>query len=164
VIDPAYCRLMAHYNRWMNQRLYATCAGLSDEQRKQDRGAFFGSIHGTLNHLLYGDIAWMNRFTGKPLTGLHARVELHAAFDQLRAARECLDAEILAWAGAIRQDWLDSDFTYASIVDGKSRVRPAWQLVTHLFNHQTHHRGQLTTLLCQLGIDSGVTDLPAMPQ
>jgi uncharacterized damage-inducible protein DinB len=164
VIDPAYCRLLARYNRWMNQRLYAACAGLDDAQRKQDRGAFFGSIHGTLNHLLVGDTAWMNRFTGQPLGGLHARAELHADFRDLRAARERLDAEILDWAAAIRQSWLEADFTYTSMVDGGSHTRPAWQLVTHLFNHQTHHRGQLTTLLFQLGIDPGVTDLPAMPQ
>ena len=163
MIDPAYCRLMARYNRWMNQRLYAACVGLSDEQRKQDRGAFFGSIHGTLNHLLCGDTAWMNRFTGKPLSGLHARIELHADFPDLHAARERMDQAILAWAETIRQEWLDADFGYVSLIDGSSRTRPAWQLVTHLFNHQTHHRGQVTTLLSQCGIDPGVTDLPAMP-
>ena len=63
MIAPAYCQLMARYNRWMNERLYALCAGLDDDERKRDRGAFFGSIHGTLNHLLWGDRMWLGRFT-----------------------------------------------------------------------------------------------------
>ncbi|MBL6752071.1 MAG: damage-inducible protein DinB [Nevskia sp.] len=162
MIDAAYCRLMARYNSWMNRQLYAACAQLSDPQRKAERGAFFGSVHGTLNHLLYGDTAWLRRFKGQPLDGLHARVEIHADFHALRTARQALDSELLDWANSVGQHWLEADFTYYSLLDGATRTRPAWLLVVHLFNHQTHHRGQLTTLLSQSGVDFGVTDLPAM--
>jgi uncharacterized damage-inducible protein DinB len=153
---------MARYNQWMNRKLYAACAQLSDAQRKEDRGAFFGSIHATLNHLLYGDTAWMRRFSGRPLDGLHARMEFHPDLEALRAMRELFDKEIIAWAEGLTPDWLAADFSYTSIADGITRTRPAWLLVTHLFNHQTHHRGQIATLLSQFGVDVGVTDLPAM--
>lgn len=162
MIDSAWCVLMARYNQWMNRKLYAACAQLSPAQYKEDRGAFFGSVHGTLNHLLYADTAWMRRFKGRPLDGLSPRMEFHPELEALRAMREIFDREIIAWAEGLRAEWLAADFSYISMADGRTRTRPAWQLVTHLFNHQTHHRGQLTTLLSQFGIDPGVTDLPAM--
>ena len=162
VIDRTYCETMASYNHWMNQKIYAICAEISDEKRKQDRGAFFKSIHGTLNHLLYGDLAWMGRFTEQPF---HHKLgqELHSDFDQLRCQREIVDQQIINWTKTLSSEWLAQSFTYTSKVDGQTYVLPAWSLVTHLFNHQTHHRGQLTTLLSQLGYDPGVTDLPWLP-
>lgn len=164
MISPVHARTMAAYNRWMNQRLYALCAGLGDAERKRDRGAFFKSVHGTLNHLLYGDRAWMSRFLGRDLGWKGPADELYADFDELRAARDTLDGLIEGWAGRLEERWLAADFTYTSRIDGRTRTFPAWLLVTHLFNHQTHHRGQLTTLLSQMGIDPGVTDLPWLPQ
>jgi uncharacterized damage-inducible protein DinB len=163
MIDPAWCALMARYNQWMNRKLYAACAQLGDAQYREDRGAFFGSVHGTLNHLLFGDTNWMRRFQGRPVDGLHMRMEFHPELAALRAMRELLDKEIVDWAGGLSPQWLAADFSYGSVSSGKSFTRPAWVMVTHMFNHQTHHRGQLTTLLSQLGIDPGVTDLPAMP-
>jgi uncharacterized damage-inducible protein DinB len=163
MIDPSYCQLMAQYNQWMNQKLYAICAEIPDEERKQDRGAFFKSIHGTLNHLLDGDRIWIGRFTGKPLSSRKLGEELYSDFEQLRQEREQFDQEILAWAKTLSVEWLAQPFEYASKVDGKTRILPTWTLVTHLFNHQTHHRGQLTTLLSQIGHDPGVTDLPWLP-
>jgi uncharacterized damage-inducible protein DinB len=162
MIDAAWCALMARYNQWMNRKLYAACAQLSDAQYREDRGAFFGSVHGTLNHLLYGDTAWMRRFKGRPLDGLHARMEFHPELAALRAMRELFDKEIVGWAEALTPEWLAADFSYTSLADGSRRTRPAWVLVTHMFNHQAHHRGQASTLLSQLGVDVGVTDLPAM--
>ena len=156
MISTAHARTMAAYNRWMNERLYELCAGLSDNERKRDRGAFFKSVHGTLNHLLYGDRSWMSRFTGRDLGWKGPADELYADFGELRSARAELDRLIEAWAARL-------DFTYTSRIDGRTRTLPAWLLVTHMFNHQTHHRGQLTTLLSQLGIDPGVTDLPWLP-
>jgi uncharacterized damage-inducible protein DinB len=161
--DPAYFRLMAEYNSWMNGRLYELCAGLSDAERRCDRGAFFKSIHGTLDHLLYGDLAWMSRFTGSPPEPPPLGVEICPDFEELRRARRRLDTEIRAWAASLRRDWLEAPFTYTSKVDGQTRTLPAWVLVVHMFNHQTHHRGQLTTLLMQAGLDPGVTDLPWLP-
>ena len=164
MISPVQARTMAAYNRWMNQRLYALCAGLGDAERKRDRGAFFKSVHGILNHLLYGDRAWMSRFLGRDLGWKGPADELYGDFDDLRAARDTLDGLIEDWAGRLEEAWLAADFTYTSRIDGRTRTRPAWLLVTHLFNHQTHHRGQLTTLLSQMGVDPGVTDLPWLPQ
>lgn len=163
MITPDYARLMAAYNGWMNLRLYAACASIADDERKRDRGAFFKSIHGTLNHLLYGDRSWMSRFLGRDLGWKGPADELYADFGELRRAREELDRVIVQCAAGITPAWLSEDFTYTSKIDGRRRTLKAWVLVSHMFNHQTHHRGQLTTLLSQPGIDPGVTDLPWLP-
>ena len=163
MISPVHAQTMAAYNRWMNERLYELCAGIPESERKRDRGAFFRSVHGTLNHLLYGDRAWMSRFTGRDLGWRGPADELYADFAELRAARVRLDRLIEDWAARLDAQWLAAGFTYTSRIDGGTRTLPAWLLATHLFNHQTHHRGQLTTLLAQLGIDPGVTDLPWLP-
>jgi len=163
MISPVHAQTMAAYNRWLNERLYELCAGVPDRERKSDRGAFFKSVHGTLNHLLYGDRAWMSRFTGRDLGWRGPADELYADFAELRAARAELDRLIEDWAARLDAQWLAADFTYTSRIDGRTRTLPAWLLVAHMFNHQTHHRGQLTTLLLQLGIDPGVTDLPWLP-
>jgi len=161
--DVAYFRLMAEYNAWMNERLYDLCATIPDAERRRDRGAFFKSIHGTLNHLLYGDLAWMSRFTGDPAEVPPLGAELFSDFGEMTRARRRLDAEILSWAAALAPDSLAAPFTYTSKVDGAVRSFPAWVLAVHMFNHQTHHRGQLTTLLTQCGVDPGVTDIPWLP-
>jgi uncharacterized damage-inducible protein DinB len=158
----SYYELMAEYNHWMNQKLYALCAEISDEIRKQDRGAFFKSIHGTLNHLLFGDRVWLGRFTGQPFAAQMGQ-ELYADFAELRREREKTDQFLLKWTQTLTEDWLQQSFQYTSGVDKKTRVLPTWILVTHMFNHQIHHRGQLTTLLSQLGYDPGITDLPWLP-
>ncbi len=155
--------LMARYNQWMNDKLYQVCAAIPDEERKQDLGAFFKSIHGTLNHLLYGDQAWMGRFTQKPFQVTAIGQELYADFAALQAERIVTDQQILDWSRKLSPEWLASSFEYRSNVDGKTRVLPAWILVTHMFNHQTHHRGQVTTLIKQLGYEPGITDLPWLP-
>lgn len=158
-----YYVTMANYNQWMNQRLYALCAEIPDETRKADVGAFFKSIHGTLNHLLYGDRIWMGRFTQQTVDLPAMGQDLYDNYDELRHARVDMDREICAWAQSLSSEWLSQPFTYTSGVDRITRTLPAWLLVTHLFNHQTHHRGQITTLLYQLGHDPGVTDLPWLP-
>jgi len=159
---PAIFQTYARYNVWMNQNLYTGCAKLSDVQRKNDMGAFFRSIHGTLNHILVGDRMWMARFTSKPLPPLMLDAIIHEDFDQLWADRQALDTEITTFATDLREDWLAQPFTYTSIAYGRTYTYPAWLLVTHMFNHQTHHRGQVTALMKQCGIDPGPTDLPAM--
>lgn len=164
MIDADYTRVMAAYNRWMNQRLLVVCDGIDDTERRRDRGAFFGSIHGTWNHLLYADLAFLSRFTGDPVEVPPLGKELHADFDELASARGALDERLTHWAAGVSEQWLRNPFTYTSKVDGVKRTLPSWLLVVHLFNHQIHHRGQLTTLLTQLGHDPGVTDLPFMPE
>ena len=159
-----YYQLMADYNQWINQKLYTVCAGLSDEQRKSDRGAFFKSIHGTLNHILWGDRAWLTRFKVHAYPQARMGEDLYADFDQLHAERQAMDAIISQWAGTLRDDWLQQPLTFTSIIDAKTRSAPAWIFVTQLFNHhQTHHRGQVTTLIKQFGVDPGVMDIPWLP-
>ena len=155
---------MADYNQWMNDRLYDVCATISDVDRKADRGAFFGSIHKTLNHILYGDLAFLSRFTGDPVGVPELGTDLYSHFEDLRAARRVLDRRICEWSGTLSEEWLEQKLTYTSKVDGVTRSVRRWILVTHMFNHETHHRGQVTTLLSQLGLDMGTTDIPFMPE
>jgi len=161
--DGNYYRMMADYNRWMNQSIFASCNRLSEHQRRQDMGAFFQSIHGTLDHILYGDKAWMGRFVNEPFTVTTIGQLLYDDFAELRAEREREDQRIADWAQSLSDQWLQEPFIYTSNVDKQERCAPAWVLVTHMFNHQTHHRGQVTTLLSQLGVDPGVTDIPWLP-
>lgn len=158
-----YAQLMADYNRWMNQKLYAACAKLSDDERKRDRGAFFKSIHGTLNHLLLGDRWWLPRFNGKVYDTKPIGVDLYEDFAELCAARTAMDREILEWAAGVTSQWLNEPMTWTSKLYHVTQTHPRWVLVAQMFNHQTHHRGQITTLLSQQGIDAGITDLPMLP-
>jgi uncharacterized damage-inducible protein DinB len=164
VNGPVWAQTLAAYNHWMNERLYALCADLSDVERKCDRGAFFRSIHGTLNHGLLGDRVWLGRFTGVAFAVASLDQELYADFAELRAERERTDREIDAWATSLAPADFDGTLRYTSLVNPAPRAFPFWAAATHLFNHQTHHRGQLTTLLSQAGVDPGVTDLIWLPQ
>ncbi len=164
MVTPAYMRMMARYNRWMNERLYALCADIPDAERKRDAGAFFKSIHGTLNHLLLGDRVWMGRFVGPPFVPGSLAQELYSDFAELRAERALTDDAITRWSGTLTQGVIDGELGYRSIVNPADRRMPMALAIAHFFNHQTHHRGQLTTLLSQRGIDPGVTDLMWLPQ
>lgn len=165
-------RVLARYNQWMNRKLYALSAQLDDSERKRDRGAFFKSIHGTFNHLMVGDTVWLHRFTGSPearardaagepiaVTGLSE--ELFSDFAQMTRERERIDALILAYTYALEEPQLLADFSYKTVA-GVAQKQPLWRPLGHFFNHQTHHRGQITTLLSQRGRDPGSTDLVAM--
>lgn len=168
-MNPEHARVMARYNRWMNDKLYAVAEKLSDDDRKRDRGAFFRSIHGTFNHLLLADRVWLGRFTGAALSegelgpgGIRSLdQELYADFGELRRERAKTDDEIDAFVATLTDEKLAAPLRY--LRRGVVNEFPLWHAVAHLFNHQTHHRGQVTTLLLQLGRDPGVTDLPAMP-
>lgn len=157
-------RLMAAYNRWMNERIYDVCSRLSDEERKRDRKAFFGSIHGTLNHLLLGDKIWLGRFQGRPFAVNSLDQELYTVFDELRTERIATDERIENWAAGLTDEILGGKLRYTSVVNPAPRSYEMWVTVTHFFNHQTHHRGQLTALLSQCGKDYGVTDLIWLPE
>ena len=156
-------RTLARYNRWMNERLYAICAELPDSTRKEDRGAAFRSIYGTLNHLLLTDRVWLGRFLQRPFAVESLDQELYADFDELRAERAATDAEIDNWAGSLTEEALGRPFRFVSISRPQERTMPLALVAMHFFNHQTHHRGQLTTLLWQSGVDTGVTDLLWLP-
>jgi uncharacterized damage-inducible protein DinB len=161
MITPAYLRTMAEYNAEMNRRLYAAAARLSDAERRQPRGAFWGSVHGTLNHLLWGDRQWMSRFDDwpRPTQPIKESATLYDDFAALRAERERADAAINRWADKVDDAWLDADMTWMSGAAGREVTAPKRLLVTHMFNHQTHHRGQAHALLTAAGQETGDTDL-----
>jgi uncharacterized damage-inducible protein DinB len=166
-MTPETARAMARYTAWMNDKLYAVAGKLDDAERKRDRGAFFKSIHGTLNHLMVADRVWLGRLTnvtpepGFMAPGVRALdQELYADFAELRAERAALDAAILAYAETLTAELLAGEIEYRR--GASTRRHPRWWAVLQLFNHGTHHRGQITTLLVQAGQDPGVTDVLAM--
>ncbi len=151
----------ARYNRWMNESLYATAEKLTGEERRRDLGAFFRSVHRTLNHLLLADRIWLGRFGVCPPPKVASLGdELYDDFTDLRAERAKTDADLEHWVATFTVEALAANVTYRS---GRGEhTHPLWFAVTHLFNHQTHHRGQVTTLLMQLGHDPGLTDMIAL--
>jgi len=155
--------LMADYNVWMNRKLYEAAAGLPDEARKRDLGAFFKSLHGTLDHILYVDLMFLARFTDSAMPEGKFGAELHGDFGTLRTEREATDARIFDWIADLDRTALGETLTFTSMIDGVTRSLPRWAMVTQMFNHQTHHRGQATTLLTKLGVDPGTTDIPWLP-
>ncbi len=149
---------LALYNRLANERLYEACAALSDEERRRDRKAFFGSIHATLNHIMVGDRIWLARFESceVPSTGLNA--ELYSDFAELAAARRIEDARIEAFAARLTPDDTSGNISYVNN-EGRALEDPKGLLLFHLFNHQTHHRGQIHDMLCQAGHRGLVLDM-----
>ena len=165
--------LLARYNAWMNAKLYDAAATLSPQDLALDRGAFFGSIIGTLNHIVVGDTVWLKRFASHPAQPATLEVVrqlptpaalnelLFADLAALRQRRSLLDEAISAWAAALTADDLARPLHYTNMA-GVAQSKPLDSLLLHFFNHQTHHRGQTTTLLAQAGVDVGVTDLVAL--
>ncbi|MCC6070504.1 DinB family protein [Massilia sp. GCM10020059] len=164
-----HIRLMAQYNEWMNTRLYDAAMSLPADEVLADKGAFFGSLYGTLNHILLGDTIWLQRFATHPAA--HSSLdpvramprpftydERQGDFLALRERRAALDRVIVAWAGELTEADLGHVLKYNNI-KGTPFSRSFSALVMHFFNHQTHHRGQATTLLSQAGVDPGSTDL-----
>jgi len=151
-------QMIARYNRLANERLYAACAELPDEERKRDRQAFFTSIHGTLNHIMVGDRIWLGRFAGQsvPSSGLDA--VLYEDFDQLREARAAEDTRIEVFAAGLDEAALAGSIQYRNN-EGRVFKDPMPVLLAHFFNHQTHHRGQVHDMLSQAGIATPVLDL-----
>ena len=172
MVTCEYIRKMADYNRWMNEKVYAAASRLSAQELAAARGAFFGSVIGTLNHLMVADLIWLKRFTRLPASpaALDCLQEietpssldqlLYEDFAQLHEQRVWLDQVIAAWACALQAEHLEHILEY----DARNRrFRKRFTgLAMHFFNHQTHHRGQATTLLSQAGIDVGETDLRAL--
>jgi uncharacterized damage-inducible protein DinB len=161
VIEPGYVRTMAAYNAEMNRRLYAAAARLRDAERRQDRGAFWRSIHGTFNHLLWADRMWMSRIAGweKPSLPLKASDALIERFDELSAARAQADRDLVHWAERVDEAWLGEDQVWFSGAAQREVRQPRGKLLVHVFNHQTHHRGQAHAMLTQAGQQTGDTDL-----
>jgi uncharacterized damage-inducible protein DinB len=164
MIGVDYVQRMALYNRWQNENLYGAAGGLTDEERHRERGAFFGSIHRTMCHLLWADQTWMSRFRDTPppvpMADLAAQ---HRDWMSLKSRRCDFDAEIVAWAEGLTSEWLAGMHTYFSPSLGRQTSQSRWLYVSHFFNHQTHHRGQVHCMLTQAGRKPTDTDLPMMP-
>ncbi len=161
LVNPVFVRTMAAYNAEMNRRLYAAAGRIPDPARREPRGAFWGSLHGTLCHLLWGDQMWMSRFDGwtKPTVIQKQSPTLVDDFDELRRLRVEADEKISAWAGRVTEAWLAEDQSWFSASVQKELRSPRSFLVTHFFNHQTHHRGQAHALITACGENTGDTDL-----
>jgi len=164
---------MAQYNQWMNEKLYSTAGQLCDDALNQDQGAFFKSILGTLNHILVGDLVWLKRFANHlaahPALDYVRNIEtpksldqiLYTDFSELGDKRKQLDQVIIDWCQQLTDSDLATALTYHNMKD-EPATKNFGSLILHLFNHQTHHRGQVTTLLSQNGLDVGETDLLAL--
>jgi uncharacterized damage-inducible protein DinB len=167
----AQFRSFARYNTRFNTQVFDFAEKMTDAGRREDRGAFFGSVHRTLNHILLADRIWLERFRQNDIgaealaganliktgPGVHLDDELYVDWRTLREQRAATDAVIEAWVAALSPATLEKSMTYGNS-KGVSRTHAAWIAIAHLFNHQTHHRGQVTTLLFQAGHDPGVTD------
>ncbi|MEW6491611.1 MAG: DinB family protein [Cyanobacteriota bacterium] len=169
----SHIQLMSQYNQGMNHQVYEAAAHLSEEKLSEDKGAFFGSILGTFNHLMVADIIWLKRFSIHPTH--HSAIDeirglaqpssldqvLYSNFPELAAERRKLDETIMSWCNQITESDLQYNLSYKNM-KGQPAVKAFGSLILHFFNHQTHHRGQVTTLLSQEGLDVGVTDLLAV--
>lgn len=169
----AHFTLLARYNQWMNHKLYGAAAGLPPGELAAPRGAFFGSLLATLNHIAVADTIWLKRIAAHPqfaaalapMAALPAPAALDQplcdSFEALHAQRAWLDQVLLDWTASLADADLDAVISYRRM-NGESNARQLGLLLLHVFNHQTHHRGQATTLLSQAGVDVGVTDLLAL--
>ncbi|MEM9436378.1 MAG: DinB family protein [Pseudomonadota bacterium] len=166
MITAAYCRTMARYNAWQNDGLRAAFRELPLAVLEEERDAFFGSIFGTANHLLWGDAMWMSRFDGweKPEIGIPASKRFMPDLAMWEEARSEADARIIAWAESLSDTRLGGDLSWYSGAAGRNVTKPMAFCVAHFFNHQTHHRGQLHVMLTQAGWAPGDTDLFLMPE
>lgn len=169
----AHISLMAEYNEWMNSKVYKAALALPGEALMAERQAFFGSLFGTLNHVAVGDTLWLQRFASHPAhypaldpirrlpTPTSLDQLLYSDIHSLATYRRALDQLILSWARSIREAELDLPLRYHN-TQGVAAERNFFSLIMHFFNHQTHHRGQASTLLAQAQVDIGVTDLLAL--
>jgi len=139
--------MFAGYNRWCNERLYDAAAQITDADYRADRGAFFGSLHGTLNHLLVGDRIWMRRFTGEGAVPSNLDTILFDDFTQLRSARRAEDERIRHYVGTLGEDDLAKTIRFRTVVNPQDIEQTLAPALDHFFNHQTHHRGQAHALL-----------------
>tara|TARA_R110002073_G_scaffold25036_4_gene83587 strand:+ start:1839 stop:2369 length:531 start_codon:yes stop_codon:yes gene_type:complete len=164
--------VMARYNQWMNINLFDVLDGVNDRELNTDRGAFFGSILGTLNHILVADVIWLKRFIQHGNYGALDELRswrqpnelgdtLYQDIDGLKRARAQMDMMLIGLTNEMSETELSGAMGYHDMA-GVAHRKHIGHLLMHVFNHQTHHRGQVTTLLSQLGIDPGVTDLGAM--
>jgi uncharacterized damage-inducible protein DinB len=155
---PSHFRTFARYNAWANERLLAAASGLSEVDYRADRGAYFRSVHGTLSHILVGDRIWMRRLTGEGPVPDRLDAILHDDRDELAAARRREDARIIAYVDGLDEAALAAMVPYRNMAD-EAFEQPVAVILAHLFNHQTHHRGQIHAMLTGLGREAPALDL-----
>jgi uncharacterized damage-inducible protein DinB len=144
-------RMFAGYNAWANDRIYDAAGKLSDADYRADRGAFFKSVHGTLNHMLVADRVWMRRFTGEGPSPTRLDAILFNEIGNLREERTAEDRRIISFVDGLDDAKLAGEFTYRTITNPTTVTQPLAPALDHFFNHQAHHRGQLHGLLTALG-------------
>lgn len=144
-------KMLAGYNSWANARLYDAAARMSGPAYREDRGAFFGSIHRTLNHLLVADRIWLKRFGARHDAPDRLDAILFENFAELRAAREDEDARIARWIAGLSAETLGASLSYQTLSRPAPITQPLHSALIHFFNHQTHHRGQVHALMTGLG-------------
>lgn len=166
MIDRAFCVTTARYNAWQNRQLAGCLELLSPTELTRDRGAFFGSILKTLNHLLWGDHIWMSRFDGgsTPSGSIPESADTHPTLASWSAERFRMDGRIRLWAASVDNVDLTGDLTWYSGALGREVTKPTALCVAHFFNHQTHHRGQVHAMLTATGHPAPVSDLVFMPE
>lgn len=164
--NQEYALTMARYNLWQNENLLTAADSMSAEERAKDRGAFFGSIQKTFSHILWADMAWLSRFTGTtlPAGGIPDSTKLADNWADFRNERQRMDKRLLQWAHETSPEWFEGDLTWYSGAIGREITKPKNMLVLQIFNHQTHHRGQIHAMLTAAGIKPGDTDVPFMPE
>ena len=167
MITPTYVRKMARYNIWQNSQISGFLDVMDEAEVTRDRGAFFGSILGTLNHILWGDGMWMSRWydpVEKPAQPITDTTGMTADLAAWRTARMEMDQHIDNWAQGLDETRLVGDLTWYSGATGQEQSMPLALCITHFFNHQTHHRGQVHAMLTAAGSKAPVSDLVFMPE
>ncbi|MFK7745352.1 MAG: DinB family protein [Roseobacter sp.] len=167
VIDPRYVQTMARYNSWQNNQLMPVLEAMPMAELTKDRGAFFGSLMATANHLLWGDTLWMNRFDPSvepPSVEAIDHAALHPTIGSWAADRFRMDGKIRFWADGLRAVELKGDLHWYSVSVGQKFTTPIATCIVHFFNHQTHHRGQIHAMLTAAGQKAPVSDMSLMPE
>lgn len=167
MIGGDYVRRMARYNRWQNESLYGAADGLSDAARREDRGSFFGSIHATLSHILWADHIWMSRFSKEWEAlpgGIKSSTEVVADWEELKTRRIEADRRIIEWADGVSDGDMTGDLSWYSGAMKRDMTLPKAVCMMQVFNHQTHHRGQVHCMLTAAGAKPDDTDIPFMPE
>ena len=166
MITPEYCQTMAQYNAWQNKGLRKIVETMDEKELRKDRKAFFGSILGTLNHLLWGDILWMSRFDGgeSPNHVIAGSEDFTPTAAEWATHRFQTDGRIQLWTESLKAIDLTGDLKWFSGSVNADVTRPRATCVAHFFNHQTHHRGQIHAMLTAAGASPQATDLVFMPE
>ncbi len=152
-------QMLAAYNAWANKLLYAAVTELSEDELHRDTGAFFGSVFATLSHILVADRVWLNRFTGEGPKPKTLDEKPYATLPELNAARIQEDARIIDFIDSLTPDQLEASFSYTPVTSPELVSHKLWPALTHFFNHQTHHRGQIHAGLTGMGKSSLSLDL-----